>query len=444
MMPETIQKSEGGFLYIINRGYTRLIEAGNRHERILLLSVFLLALICRIVLLFFYEGLNSPPIYDEVLYDTAAQNIVAGNGYRSDYGLTAAKPPIFPYFLAGVYLVAGPGNFKAARLIQIFIDSFSCILIYFLGKMLAGRAVGWVAALISVVYPLNVYMSLQLYPETTFFILLVLMLIVTFRMGSESRIWPAVIGGILFGVCILARPNIALLLPFILVYPFLIKKKASAGQAILYLFATFFVILPWSIRNYLVFKEFIPLTSEAGAVFWSDNHPMAKGGTVIPGKATWPGDDFPDRNWAGWSYLTEPQSNDKFMQAGMEWVKTHPVDFLALIPMKIARLWNPAVFTTHSDRYASPLRKLMWIPYLPFLALAAAGVIFSLKNWKTWWLLYSILISTNITTVLFAGGTRYSIPMVPALLIFSSLGLLELLIKIPGIESSALKRYVHG
>jgi hypothetical protein len=159
-------------------------------------------------------------------------------------------------------------------------------------------------------------------------------------------------------------------------------------------------------------------------VFWADNNPLADGGTVIPTRETWQGDDYPDRMWSGWSNLSESESSRKFFRKALDWIAMHPQDFFALIPRKLARLWSPASFTTQSDRRANSLTTLLWIPYIPFLFLVTLGIVANLERWRSWLLMYGLIVTTNLIAILFSGGTRYSVPMVPALLVFSSVGLL--------------------
>jgi hypothetical protein len=58
------------------------------------------------------------------------------------------------------------------------------------------------------------------------------------------------------------------------------------------------------------------------------------------------------------------------------------------------------------------------------------GIAVSLSRWRRWFMLYSIILLTNFNTMIFFGGTRYSMPMVPALLIFSAMGILTVLSKV--------------
>ncbi|MBN1977015.1 MAG: glycosyltransferase family 39 protein [Anaerolineae bacterium] len=396
-----------------------------RHERVVLPGVLVLALALRVLYMALFVGLDSPPTYDGRRYDYFAVHILAGEGYRTEFGPTASKPPLYPFFIAAVYRLFGPGNFVAVRLLQALIDSLSCILLFFLGKALKSASVGLLAAVGAAFYPLSIYMSALLYPETLFLFLLTACLLVSVKVARVGRCWAAGVCGILFGLSTLARPNTIVFLPFILVFPFFLQSRPQRAWRLVavFLLAMVLTILPWSIRNYLVFREFVPLTTEGGGVFWADNHPLAEGGTVIPGRETWQGDDPPDRLWSGWSELGEPESSRRFFRAGLQWIRSHPIDFLALLPGKLGRLWSPASFTTHSQRRAGPLTTLLWIPYLPFLLLVAAGIVGSLGRWREWFLMYGLILSTNLTALVFAGGTRYLVPMSPALLVFCALGL---------------------
>jgi 4-amino-4-deoxy-L-arabinose transferase-like glycosyltransferase len=412
--------------------YERLMAAATQHEKLTLLLIFLLAFLIRSVFVSLFFGWDRPPAYDEMVFDLLAIHIVRGEGYHVGFGPTASRLPLYPFFVTGIYSLFGPSNFIVVRLLQALLDSLSCVLLYLLGKALGGKSVGLLAAIGAVFYPLSIIMSAQLYTETLFLLLLTATLIVSVKMIKGGQVWSAISGGALFGLSVLTRSQIAALLPFILVYLFLNTNptKGFAINACIFLFATTLVILPWTVRNYLVFDEFVPLGTATGGAFWAGNNPLANGGSTIPTKETWQGDDCPDRLWIGWSSLGETESSRKFLQTSLHWIRTHPSDFLTLIPKKLARLWSPASFTTHSDRRANPLTKLLWGPFIPFLLLVMVGIAVSLSRWRRWFMLYSIILLTNFNTMIFFGGTRYSMPMVPALLIFSAMGILTVLSKV--------------
>jgi len=213
----------------------------------------------------FFIGLDSLPTYDGIGYDRFAVQIAKGEGYHTEFGPTASKPPLYPFFMAGVYLLFGSGNWAALRLLQALLDSFSCVLLYFLAKSLRGRSVGLLSAIAAIFYPLSIYMSAQIYPETLFLFLLNGMLLISVKMVRCNQNLPSVTCGVLFGFAILARPNILGLLPLVILYPFLLTSRwVALRSALVFLFAVLLVLAPWSVRNYLIFHEFVPLTTEGG------------------------------------------------------------------------------------------------------------------------------------------------------------------------------------
>jgi 4-amino-4-deoxy-L-arabinose transferase-like glycosyltransferase len=437
MQPDMVEAASDVKAHGVLRSLSRRCEGAmtwaSQHEGVVLAGLFALALLARGAYMVLVAGLDSPPTYDGLRYDSFAMRILAGKGYSTALGPTASKPPLYPFFVAGSYWLFGPRNVAALRLLQATLDALTCVLVYFLGKSLAGSGVGLLAAAGAALYPLSLYMSAILYPETLFLFLFVAWLVLFLRMVKNGRGWMALAGGVLFGLCMLARPSVAILLPLAMVVPFFRQKGDRAWRlALVFLAATVAAILPWSIRNYLAFHELVPLTTEGGGVFWSANNPLTDGGAIIPSAATWPGDDYPDLKWSGWSSLGEAASSRKFLGAGLQWIETHPGDFLALVPRKLGRLWTPASFTTHSERQSGRLAALLWVPYLPFLLLVLAGIAGSVGRWRDWSLLYGVILSTCLAAAVFAGGTRYSVPMVPALLVFCAAGLVVLFSRASG------------
>src|SRR3989304_165291 len=93
------------------------------------LIIFLIALLLRIVYTFQLKS-GSPlydfPVVDALMYDSWGWKIAQGDwlGERIFY-----DPPLYAYFLGVIYKIFGH-NYLAPRIIQAFIGSLSCVLIY--------------------------------------------------------------------------------------------------------------------------------------------------------------------------------------------------------------------------------------------------------------------------------------------------------------------------
>lgn len=400
------------------------VRVGARRQTIMLMMIFVLAVIARVLFVHAVEGFTAPPTYDGFEYDQFAAQIARGEGYHTAWGPTAHRPPLYPFLIAGVYRLFGIHNVAAVRILQVFLDAMTCIFIYMLGKHLANHTVAVLASLAAALYPLSMYMSAIIYPETSFLFLLCLALWVTVVMAEarRGRIGLAVLAGILFGLMALARPNGALIIPFAALYPLVRKQKNAVLLAAALLLGCALAILPWTARNYRVFHEFIPLTTQGGEMLWAGNNSFVSGASVIPSQEMWEGEDYPDRGRFGWSSLGEVASSRKYAQIAIDWIKAHPSRFLSLLPRKLTGLWSPISFTTHSERRLSAMAALLWIPFAPFLFFVGIGIVVAAPRWRRWLLPYVLVFTTNLTALLIMGGTRYSVSMVPALLLFATLG----------------------
>jgi 4-amino-4-deoxy-L-arabinose transferase-like glycosyltransferase len=100
---------------------------------------------------------NSPyfsrPVLDAETYFRAASALAAGDGWAEP---VYWQPPGYPYFLAAVLWLWGPG-FLAPRLVQAILGALTAALTCAVGARVFGRGVGIAAGLIVAVYGLLIY-----------------------------------------------------------------------------------------------------------------------------------------------------------------------------------------------------------------------------------------------------------------------------------------------
>jgi len=412
--------------------YQQAMTWALRHEKAVLLGLFALALALRVLYMALAVGLDSPPTYDGIGYHILASNLMRGNGYvREDGQPTACRPPTYSFFLAGVYSVFG-FNYSAGRIAHAIVGSITCLVIYVLAKKLFSKLVAIVALAGAVVYPLFIYMTGEFFPDTVALLPAVLSLwVAVSMMESKSSGWPLLLG-VLLAITITLRTTYSFLLPFLVLWFFVVfKLKQAVANAILVSIVFSIMLAPWVVRNYIIFGEFIPLGSNSGVSLWAGNNPMAEGrGTpVVPG--SWEGPNPPDLNWNGWSGISETESSRRFLQAGFDWIRRHPVDFLCLVPRKLAYAWSPVSYgVAYSRQTSSTLAIIVLPPYLMFLALAFVGMLGNRCRWKTLGPLYCSILAVSVTAIIFYGATRHALLMHPSLLLFSAAGVKVLLEKL--------------
>ena len=405
-----------------------LLNSLRRNEPAFIVMLFAVAFLAASVGISAVTGFNAAPTYDGVDYDRFAQQILRGEGYHTDLGPTSHKPPVYPVFLAALYWLAGESNYAIVRVAQAMMNSLTALLVYGAAKRLFGPPTAIGAGIGWALYPLTIYMSAQLYGEIPFVLMLTLFLSFLSRPLPDGVLVTVAVG-LLAGLLLLVRPNTLVPLGLILaMYLLVIRSAGTLRRAVSLLMFASLVITPWSFRNYQVFDALVPLTTSGGVALWQGNNDHAEGGGTLVDANTWVGPDGPDRGFFGWSYLSEPESSARFMQAGIDWIRSNPMKFLQLIPKKVVRLWSPVAFTTQSSRSAP--RVLPWVvipPYLGLLGLAFWGMWKSRGNWKRYIPLYATIVGFTAVAMVFFGGTRYGIGMAPALLMFAAHGLVQVL-----------------
>lgn len=411
------------WLQRLGQGYEHLISVATRDTRLAVFLVFCLAILVRLLYTVWVVGLSSPPTYDGIGYDILATNLLQSKVY-GEWAPTAFRPPGYPLFLAGIYMILGR-NFAAVRLIQVGIDALTCVLVYALGTRLFNRRVAFLAAVGMSLYPLQIYMVGEFYSETLSFLLQLVALWLAMLLIKRRHWSIPLLLGMSLAATTLTRPTAFLWTPFMVLWiGFLsLPWKYKARDAALVLLGLALLFGPWIARNYIVFREFIPISSLGGVGVWAGNNPLSEGGGMLPDERTW-GEGAPEWGWYGWEGLSEAESSRRFLERGLSWIKENPLAFAALVPKKIVRLWSPASFGVQFSRHASPLLIAVVLPpYLLFLALALRGMILSRRGWKEQFPLYALILGVNVLVALTYGATRYGIAMAPCLCLYAAASL---------------------
>ena len=284
--------------------------------------IFLIALLLRLVPVVVMRNMGIG-LDDMFQYDMLARSIVAGDGYRwyaeedlpivlpylhldltsINYDprgvLTSFRPPLYPAFLALVYLVFGAGarRFLIARLVQTVLAASMAPLTYTLARRLfperepAARISAWVITL----YPMLVIYPLSLATENLFFVL-VLYSIVALLMAKDSlEIQSAqkgnlksfvsssrwfILSGILIGLTCLTRSVAQIFAIFAVVWVWFFLKERK--RALVVLLMACVVVIPWVVRNSLLYGQFTGIESAMGYDLYLGYHPQGTGTFQYP------------------------------------------------------------------------------------------------------------------------------------------------------------------
>ncbi len=379
---------------------------------------------------------------DALRYDSWARSIAFGMKHAIE---PVFRAPLYPIFLTLIYRIFGHSLF-IARLVQVLMSAVTCVLIYFLALKVFNRRTAIISAIIGAFYGPFFYWAGEILIVTLIVLLDLIMLLVLLNAIDKPRKIYWLLGGVVLGLSSIARPNVLIFIPWVIVLIFLMHKfkrgstvkKLRSVYALLFLIGTFAVILPVAIRNYVVAKDLVLISSQGGVNFFIGNNPAADGRTAhAPGIGEAHG-EFQDNVWLASVKLAEKATGKSLRPSqisrywylqGLEFIVKQPWEWFKLMGKKFAYFWTGVEVTNNEDsyyfaRFSNTLRFLMWhkglaFPFGIICPLALVGIMISRRHWRKLLLLYGFLFLYMVSVILFFVCARYRLPVIPILLIFA-------------------------
>jgi hypothetical protein len=294
--------------------------------------------------------------------ERVAASLARGTGFRDAFGAgsgpTAHVSPVYPLILSGLYRLFGDYRTPTGRLAQqclslVIATTTVLLLLRTARKLGLPTLAGWAAAVLAAVLPDNrldeVRGSHDQVIGALVFQLLVGNLSDLSRCAWSDR-RALIRGGLMTGLAMLTAPNLVL----VPVLVFLVEFARGRGEQKRILrgglvFATVVCtcLVPWVVRNFVVFGEFIPLRDNLGLELAVGNNSLATGHTYSKAfDEIHPyGSDIERERLA---LMGEPAfMRDKRRQA-LAWIIDHPGRFLWLTLRRMLLFW----FTTNEYWYA--------------------------------------------------------------------------------------------
>jgi 4-amino-4-deoxy-L-arabinose transferase-like glycosyltransferase len=287
---------------------------------------------------------------DALGYRRLALNLLERGSFtpadRSPSLLGAIRTPLYPAFLAPVLALSGDAD-GAVPLAQALLDAGTVALVYGLGRRLAGPRAAWIAALLYAINPVSFLLVGEALTEVllAFLLTLTFLLFVAALQSDRQGYALLIVTGLAGGLAILCKPNV-LALPVILALGVAVRRRLSwetvremgllAGAALL-------VLLPWLVRNRLVFGEwFLSLAFDDNLAHVSAVATVAevRGETVAPWTPRW--EELymthvvvPTRDLHGWEEGQGPstlydalQRHHQVAAVARDLIRRHPAAFL--------------------------------------------------------------------------------------------------------------------
>lgn len=412
------------------------MKSGNK-EKYLLCFLFILALVLRLV--YILQLSRTPfftnPIGDSTFYYQQAMNILSGDILWKEIYFHSSI--FYPYFMALIFLASGH-SFFILYLTQILIGSGNCIVIYYLTKKYCDNRLlpAFIGGLFAVFYGIFAFFDGDILMIFLTLFCVDLSILFLLQYIEKEKFKYVFFSGVLFAIGVLDKPNLLVCVPAILI--FLITRlsfhpdKWYWKSSIIFLIGLFLLVLPVTLGNYIVDKDFVLVSSNGGLNFFIGNNPDAKGVYRIP--AEYGLNDlrvYESARAVAEKSLGKPlkpsQISQFWFHKGLAFIENNPLKALKLYGRKILLLFNEYEIPNQMNFYyirsneASTLY-LFPISFGLIVPLALAGIVWRLKEGLNLAgkLYLAFLISYAVSLIPFFITERYRLPMAPFFIVFAA------------------------
>ncbi len=388
---------------------------------------------------------------DEHEFVAVAQHLARGEGYVSTSFRTN---PVLPIYLSLVFRAFGE-HYVVARLGQCVVGALTCVLLEGVGSLLVSPLAGLVAGMLLAVYLPHIYLAGVFYVDSwlTFFCALSVYLAAR-TMNARGHLGFACACGVCLGLTGLTRANFLTYLPCVCLAWFYGRRCGWPRQlaaCVLLVAGCALTILPWTARNYVLYRRPILISSGFYTMLWRGNNPLATGG---------PDDRIFMWNTPDWNKrlekLPEDQqralreqyqlverlvvqhphnvddpylaTDDVLKPLAIESVVSHPGRTLLLMIRKVRTLFSAfsGTETTNQDT-SSRNRLLAQLSFYPILALATIGAVIGWPRRRELALIYLVIAAVIGSYAMLTACTRFRLPIDPYLILFAALTLTRLM-----------------
>ena len=277
-----------------------------------------------------------------------AHSLATGHGFSSpfrvDTGPTAWMTPLFPLLLAAIFRIFGVYTFHAWAamvLLNISCCTLACIPIYFAARRIGGIALAAAAAWLWAIFPNAILMPVESMWDACISALLVATILwatLALDRAESKRPRNWCVYGLLWGVALMFNATLAALFPFLagwLAYRAQQQNRAWLKNAAAAVAIIILCCVPWTVRNYRVFHQFVPLRSVLGLQLWLGNNDQTQ--DIFRGDLH-PIYNTPERE----KYIAQGEIAymQQKKQEAIEYMLSHPTREAHLILYRAISIWS--------------------------------------------------------------------------------------------------------
>ena len=391
-----------------------------KKEHQVLAAIILIIVLVGFSYAFLVSGRQLWP--DERDFDTIAKNVVQGNGFSRVPNSSVPmirRVPLYPLFLALIYRTWGH-SFDAVRALQIFLVALTALIGYLMARMIFKGKFAFLSFFLIGFWPPLIVFSTRIMSEVLNTFLLSLSILCLVMLLHRRSIILAFVSGLFIGITTLCKATTALFPFFVFLFLILVyrSKKQALCHGLILILAAAIAISPWTIRNYLQFKSFIPVQLGVSPALWV--------GTDISKGGRWPGEERMLHRQFSKGLREDHLYVEKFyLSKAINNIKENPTGYLILLVKKVGGFWRrPSVGVV--EKFGLKKILLRGSNYLLHYLAIVFGIIGSILVFKRKILLaYPLILIVFYYTLMYAllfAEPRYHIPVLPMVIILATYG----------------------
>jgi 4-amino-4-deoxy-L-arabinose transferase-like glycosyltransferase len=348
---------------------------------------------------------STSPVADETMWLMSLTRI-PGAHFSPLANFPIFHPPLYPYFLALVH--SAFGSLFAIKLLQAFLGSLLIPAVFRLADHLFGPRPAILAGALTAFYPEFIWYASHFWCETLFLTLLWWAMERVLVADQSRSARAAALAGLLFGLAILTRETVLYLLPIAALWLGFARAEKAKARAAALVVAAFLVVAPWTVRNWIQFHAFIPVSTGGGLNLYQGNAPISR--TEVYNEYNANEGKVEQFQWArsaGLKAIWDRQPAWLFEKIRDEGPRLFEIDSLALIHMR-----RGAYGRVECSAYRSAAVVILF----PWIVLALATVIgLSRMSWtRERTFLVALAVAYLLLHIATHGFSRYRLPVIPA------------------------------
>ena len=402
---------------------------GGRQSPRMSVLLFAVALALRVAVAA-WQGLAAPPTpgaddNENITYATTLADHGEFRGMSPDVAdqdhLTAYRTPGTSLVYAAIFRIFGH-HVAIVRLFNCLWGAIARLLVLAIGREVASETVAWIAAAVWAVYPHALLYSGSLLSESLGLVTFLAFLLLALRFARDARWQTAALAGLLLGIAILVHPARLFMVPFVMIWAAWIfrRRMRQLIYAALIPGVAALTVIPWTIRNYVVFHQFIPLSTGGGSAMLQGNNRLVVTDPKLFGYSVWDTSipEYADSLRGAGNEIARDKMAGRFAN---DWIKHNRNYWPFLVKAKLVRGFTPFL-QPESPRLYRLAELVSWGPVLLLMVLGFIPTwIRAARGGGAGWLLHLGVLHFVVVTVMFFGNSRYRYTIEPLAILIAAM-----------------------